>query len=293
MSWFVLALLGSCFASLATILQKRTLQNIHSIDFAVALSCVAALITLPALFVYPWSSITPALLVVVVIVSCIASVAYFWMVRAVRHLPISVSSPLVLLSPIVATGLAYVLLAEHLTLIQLSGIGAMIVGLYVLETRHIRDWREFYQHLTANFFVRLVIAASVLYGISSLFDRVALGWWHVPAPLYIAIVQIGIAIWMLVIAWKAERRSPREVVGVFVSEWKLIVLVAVFTCAHRLLESQAMALAAVGLVTAVKRTSTLFTTVIGGELFHEDHLLRKGIACGIMIGGLYLLGMAA
>ena len=293
MSWFVLAIIGSCFASLATILQKRTLEHIHTVDFAVALSFIAAVLTTPALFMYSWETVTPAMMGVVVIVSVIASVAYFWMVRAVRHLPISVSSPLTLLSPIVATGLAYLLLGESLSLIQLSGIGALIGGLYVLETRHLGDWREFYTNLTGNFFARLVLAAAVLYGISSLFDRVALGWWHVPPPLYIAIVQIGIAICMLIIAWKAESRRPRDVVGVFLTEWRLITLVAVLTIAHRLLESQAMALASVGLVSAVKRTSSLFSTVIGGELFHEDHLVRKGIACAIMICGLYLLGMTS
>ena len=53
----------------------------------------------------------------------------------------------------------------------------------------------------------------------------------------------------------------------------------------------ALALAATGLVVAVKRSAVLFTTVIGGELFRDDHLLRKSVACAVMISGVYLLAL--
>jgi len=45
----------------------------------------------------------------------------------------------------------------------------------------------------------------------------------------------------------------------------------------------------VSLVIPIKRMSTLISTVVGGELFGEEHLLRKSVACLVMIAGAYLI----
>jgi uncharacterized membrane protein len=74
-------------------------------------------------------------------------------------------------------------------------------------------------------------------------------------------------------------------------EWKFLLLVAILTSLHRWMQGEATALAAVGLVIAIKRSSALFTTVIGGELFKEKDLMRKSIACLIMIGGVFLIAV--
>jgi uncharacterized membrane protein len=71
----------------------------------------------------------------------------------------------------------------------------------------------------------------------------------------------------------------------------MFALIALLTTLYRLAQAHATALAAVGLVVAVKRSSALFTTVIGGELFREHDLIRKSVACLIMIVGVYLLAV--
>jgi len=58
---------------------------------------------------------------------------------------------------------------------------------------------------------------------------------------------------------------------------------------HRLAQMQAIQLAYAGLVIAIKRMSAFFVVLIGGEIFHEKNLLRKSIACLIMIGGAALI----
>ena len=86
-------------------------------------------------------------------------------------------------------------------------------------------------------------------------------------------------------------RRTDAVLQIAKMEWKLILLVAVLTTGYRIMQSQAAALAAIGLVIAIKRSSALFTTIVGGEIFRERDLIRKTIACSIMIGGVYLIAM--
>jgi len=45
------------------------------------------------------------------------------------------------------------------------------------------------------------------------------------------------------------------------------------------------------LVTSIRRISILFTTWIGGELFHEEHVRQRTIAAGIMVVGAILIAI--
>ncbi|MDY6777976.1 MAG: EamA family transporter, partial [Candidatus Nanohaloarchaea archaeon] len=77
--------------------------------------------------------------------------------------------------------------------------------------------------------------------------------------------------------------------GQIVSRWHWVVVAAVFTTSYRLLQMKAFSLAMVSLVVPIKRLSTLLATVLGGELFGEEHLLRKSLGCVLMIAGAYLI----
>jgi multidrug transporter EmrE-like cation transporter len=66
--------------------------------------------------------------------------------------------------------------------------------------------------------------------------------------------------------------------------------IAILTVASRLAQSSAVAIApVVGPVIAIKRSGSLFTTLIGGEIFHEKFLLRKAFACGVMLAGIVMV----
>jgi len=58
---------------------------------------------------------------------------------------------------------------------------------------------------------------------------------------------------------------------------------------YRLSYLQAVSLYQVSLVYPIYRLSSLFATVLGGEFFHEKHILKKSIAAIIMLIGSYLI----
>jgi uncharacterized membrane protein len=68
-----------------------------------------------------------------------------------------------------------------------------------------------------------------------------------------------------------------------------IMLAAALTFASRYAYIGAVAIVAVGLVSAIKRTSALFSTVIGGEIFHDTQLIKRSVACIIMVLGAVLI----
>jgi len=68
-----------------------------------------------------------------------------------------------------------------------------------------------------------------------------------------------------------------------------ILLVAVFTLGYRVAQAEAVSIAYVALVGAIKRSSALFSTIIGGELFQEKNLFRKSVACLIIVVGVLII----
>lgn len=289
MTWFFYAIISSFFASLETIVEKKLLEKQHATTFSTALALVAALSTLPFIFIYsvPLSIQTFALIYVA---SILATIGFLEVTRGIRHLEISNAAPLFLLSPLITALLAYAFLGEALTTLQILGILILAFGAYILQTSHLRDVREFWSHVSGNIYIRLIMLGLLMYGFTSLIDRIVLHSYGLPPLLYIAYLQIAIA-FNFVMLQILTRKGLVPTFTVFKENGKGIILVALLTTGYRVAQSLATALAYIGLVIAIKRSSSLFTTIIGGEIFHEDHLLRKTIACIVMIIGVICISI--
>jgi len=290
MTWFIYAVLSAFLASLASILEKKTLERVHSIDFSTALAFTAALISFPALFTASWENITLPVVGAIFLVSLLAAMAFIEVTRGVRHLEISASSPLFLLSPMLTALLAFVVLGEKLSPTQIGGMALLLLGTYILETKHFFKAKEFFQNLWGDKYSRVILFGLFIYALTSLGDRIILAYWGVSPVTFTALMQLCIALIFLVLTL-LQHHSAMPVLNIIKVNWRGIFLVALLTTGYRLMQAEAIALAAVGLVVAIKRSSTLFTTIIGGELFHDHDILRKTIACLIMIIGVYAIAL--
>ncbi|WP_024874651.1 EamA family transporter [Saccharomonospora piscinae] len=104
---------------------------------AVAVAVVAPPWTMPASVLLgpaelgPWRPPVWLLLVAVAVFS--TALAYFAGISALRHLPASTASVLALLEPVVATGMAWVLLGEQLVWVQLVGAAVLLGGALLVQ----------------------------------------------------------------------------------------------------------------------------------------------------------------
>lgn len=290
MTWFMFAVLSAFLASLSSIIEKRTLIKVHSTDFSLATALLIALFSIPFFFTGSASAITPKVLIATYIVSLLASLAFLEVTKGVRHMEISASAPLFLLSPFLTALIAYLFLHETLTTMQLFGIGLLALGTYILETRSWGDISGFLNNFFGDKYARLIILGLFFYAITSTIDRVVLGEWGVPALLFVGILHACIFINLsLLFLWQG--RSWKNLFRVVGDSWKPLTLISLLTIGYRASYSYAVAMTAVALVISIKRSSSLFTTVIGGQLFHDHALLRKSVACAVMIAGVYFMSL--
>jgi uncharacterized membrane protein len=143
-------------------------------------------------------------------------------------------------------------------------------------------WKSKYFHF--------ILFAVIFFSFSALLDRIVLLKYSTPLR-FLALVWIFVAINFLIIH-SIKYDGWKGVVHTFKRTRWFVVLAGVFAFLSTLFYYQAAAVAFIALVVPVKRTSTLIATIIGGELFHDKHLLHKIIACIVMVAGAVLVILA-
>ncbi len=283
MPWFTYALLSALFASFAGVVEKKTLNSERSLEFAFSLSLVNALFSLLLIPFVDFGEIGGLTLIYIYLGSVLSATAFFCIVRAIRHNDLSSIVPITILGPGITTLVAFIFLGEKISAQGIFGIILIMIGVFIV----VRSKDGDRDGLPRKYFF-LVLLALALYGFSATIDRYMVGINNVPPLTYLVLVQIFIAInfFLLVVFTKSEGDGFQ--LG-FKKFGKFIVGISVLTLAYRWFQIEAVSLAEVGLVEAVKRTSVLGTIVLAGEFFKERDLSKKLFATAIMIFGLTLL----
>jgi len=200
------------------------------------------------------------------------------------------SSPLLILGPAFSAILAFFILDEVLTMTNVAGLILILVGVYLLEHQHGISLQKNLKLISQHRYIKYVLAALVLYATTGVADRYILGTLKVPVLDYLALVHVCIAIFFFFLLWLFYDGVTGIKHGMKHALLPIII-VAALTLGYRYAQNVALSMTEgkLGLVEALKRTSALLVTIIGGSLFHEEHLLQRIFATLIIIGGVLFI----
>ncbi len=288
MVWFWLALASAVLSAMASIVEKKVLFRLDALEFSWTLSVFTMLFSLPLFAFVDYSLLTPAALGVLFGKNILGALAFYFVMQSIRKLELSEALPMMTLTPGLAAIVAWPLLGEALDGSEIAGMGLLLVGTYVMETVKGRSLL----HPFAVFFKsdkhQYIIAALLLFTATSILDKVLLIDMSLgPVPL-MAFQHVFNPVVFLVFMLAAKRkpggftRFPREALL-----W--IAVVAVLTLGYRFAQIEAVYIAPVALVLAVKRVSVFIAAMAGGKIFDESNLLRKGFAIVLLLAGATLV----
>lgn len=281
------ALLTAVFASASAITQKKILFKRHAMEFCTVLAIVILLFSLPLFWTIDYATLDLAPLLILYLASFIGTIAVLLITKAIRHMELSACIPLLSLSPLFTATVAFILLGEALTYLQVLGIIFLMFGSYFLTLKpHHSLWEPFII-IKKSKYIHYVFGGLFLFAFTSTTDRYILTTFNITPVAFVAFLNLFIAINFCIL--QAEYYKLSDIKGSLKHMGYWIILAALFSIGGRLAQMTAVSLAPVGLVVAVKRLSTLFTTVIGGEIYHEHNVLRRSLACIIMVAGAALM----
>lgn len=284
------AILTAVLTATQVIVQKKVLFKEHAMSFSATLAVVAAVIAMPFLFIVDYSKITLLAWIIMYSISIFGSIAFLLIAKAIRHMDVSSSSPLLVISPAFTAIIAWIILGETLTLLQISGVALLIFGSYILELKKHHDLLEPFRVFRRSKYIHYIVLALILYAICGTGDRFVLGTANlsVAPEAYMAIMHIFLAINYLFMISIFHDGFKEIKSGLKRNGW-WVLLVAGLTFGYRYSQVFAIKDANIALVSSIKRSAALFTTIIGGRLFHEKNIFRKSIACLMIIGGILII----
>lgn len=210
---------------------------------------------------------------------------------AIKALPLSIAAPIRSTSPLWTLAMAVAFLGERPTPRQWIGIAVVLVFFWALSLVGRREGIRF----TTNRAVFVMIAATVLGAISSIYDKVLLqtfGLRPSTVQAWFSLYLVPVMIPMAVVWWRDHRHaepSQRSEVK-FEFRWTILLISPLLLAADMayftaLSDPDAM----VSIVSSLRRTSVMVTLIAGSRMVGEVNLKRKAVCVAGILSGVVLL----
>jgi drug/metabolite transporter (DMT)-like permease len=289
MNWFLLAFVSALFSAAAAISQKKILFKLEALEFSIILSVFNALLLIPFLFLINFGNIQLINLLVLYFKTILEAFAFWNVMLAIKNFEISKALPLLALTPGLVAISAFIFIRDLLSLTEIFGILLLILGTYILEVKSKNDLLDPFKTFLGSKKYHYVITALLLFTITAILDRLLLHKYDLE-PLSFLIFQNFFLAVNFVIIFLAARESFKKLPAIITGDtFKLLILISLLTIIYRYTQIEAVKIAPVALVLAVKRISIFFAVLIGGRIFKEHNLWVRAAAAAIIIAGTFLI----
>ncbi len=288
--WIFLGLISCILLGFYDITKKLSLDNNAVIPVLFFASAIGALLFIPLiilsnshlispesiLFVAPISLKTHGLLF---IKSVIVGVSWVFAFFALKHLPITIITPIRATGPVWTLFGALLIYHETYNTLQWTGIIVVIAFFYYFSLAGNREGIN----LKKNKWVFFIILATFLGSFSTLYDKYLIANFdRMAIQAWFSIYMIPVFIPFLFFLWYPKRKK-----GVpFQWRWSIPVIgiilsIADFAYFYALTYNGAL----ITILSVLRRTSVIISFSLGALIFKETNLRRKAIAlAGIIIG---------
>lgn len=209
---------------------------------------------------------------------------------ALKNLQISNALPLLALTPGLVAVFAYLFLGESLKTFEVIGLISLIVGTYILESKNLKEILFPLNVFFKSKYHHYILAALLLFTASSVMDKLLLVKLNFTPVSLTAFQHLYFAILFLIIFLISEKKFDRNKLFANKKDYLWITLISVLTLGYRFTQVVSISMSSVALTLAVKRTSVLWATIIGGKIFKDSNLVKKIIAVlFILLGAILIL----
>lgn len=290
MTWFFIALLSSLLSAFAAITQKKVLFKLNPVEFSFHLAVVNLILSIPFFFFINYETINSYNLFILFIKSVLGVLAFLCVMTALKNLQISNALPLLALTPGLVAVFAYIFLGESLKTFEVIGLISLIVGTYILESKNLKEILFPLNVFFKSKYHHYILAALLLFTASSVMDKFLLVKLNFTPVSLTAFQHLYFAFLFLIIYLISEKKIDTSKIFANKKDFLWIALISVLTLGYRFTQVVSISMSSVALTLAVKRTSVLWATIIGGKIFKDSNLVKKIIAVlFILLGAILIL----
>lgn len=216
--------------------------------------------------------------------SLIVTSSWIFTFFAVKHLPLSIVSPIRATGPIWTLMGAIVIYAEQLTPVQWTGIAVTLIFFYCFSFAGKSEGI----HFKSNRWIFFLIGGTLLGAVSGLYDKFLIrNFDRMAVQAWSTIYQVALLLPVLIFLWWPKRSESTP----FQWRWS-IPMIGLFLLIADLLYFYAISRdgSLISVISALRRGGVIISFSMGGMLFQEKNMVRKGwLLMGILTGVIILL----
>ena len=285
MQWYILIIISAILISFSEIIKKKILRYEHSTEFSTTYSLVITLLMVP--FISYLDLNLPRFIIALLFVkSILLLVSSLLFMKAMRHNELSQIIPLKNLSPIFLVILAFFLLNEHITTTKTLGVIIIMVSGYLLEKETLKK-----ENVFKNKYFIYVLLSMIFVSFAAVIDKFIIKFTNIYTAIFIPFLLMSI--YLLIIQFTVYNGFKDIIHSLkFGKYWILISAVTILLSDYTYFSSVAIQGTLISLIIPLRRVSTLFSTILGGALYHEKFFVDRVAVCIFMLMGVYLLVIA-
>lgn len=289
MEWFYLAFASAILSAFAAILQKKVLFKFEALEFSFLLSICNSIIVILFVNTINFAETNIIGIIILYFKTILGAFAFWFVMLAIKNMEISGALPLMVLTPGLVAILSFLFIGESIEQQEIIGMLLLLVGTYILELKKNESFVKPFKVFLSSNYHHYILYALLLFSISSILDKVLLKEFKLAPITFVFFQQIFLTINFTFILLFKRINLLTVVKSVNIGSLKWILLISVATIGYRYTQIEAIKIAPVALVLSIKRTSVFFASILGGKLFSESFLVKKGIAIIVMLIGAYFL----
>ena len=285
MQWYILIIISAILISFSEIIKKKILRYEHSTEFSTTYSLVITLLMVP--FISYLDLNLPRFIIALLFVkSILLLVSSLLFMKAMRHNELSQIIPLKNLSPIFLVILAFFLLNEHITTTKTLGAIIIMVSGYLLEKETLKK-----ENVFKNKYFIYVLLSMIFVSFAAVIDKFIIKFTNIYTAIFIPFLLMSI--YLLIIQFTMYNGFKDIIHSLkFGKYWILISAITILLSDYTYFSSVAIQGTLISLIIPLRRVSTLFSTILGGALYHEKFFVDRVAVCIFMLMGVYLLVIA-
>lgn len=250
-----------------------------------------SLITLPFLLFgflfYDVPKVSANFYIVVVLNVVVWLSAMFLLMRALQISDLSVSIPMLSFSPIFLLFVSYVLLNEFPTFMGLAGIFIVVIGSYIINISSVKyGYLEPFKLIFKNKGIFYMLIAAFLFSITASLAKIGI---NLSNPAYFMFMHyLFTSVFLTILFFPKFKRNKKQIK----KNIKYLIIIGIAVAFSELSAATAFKLSIVPYAISLKRTSVIFSVILGFFLFKEKNFKEVIIGSLIMFIGAVLITLS-
>ena len=283
MLWAILSIFAG-FGDAVAFVSIKKLRNLDSYTKLALLNLIILPFLAIGFFFYEIPKISLNFYFIVVFNVIIFLIAMFLMIKSLEMSDLSSSIPMLSFTPVFLLFASYIILREFPNFVGLIGVFMVVIGSYILNISSIKDgYFDPLKSIFKNNGIFYMFIVSFLFSITASLSKIGI---NLSNPVYFMFIHYLFTSIFLTPLFFNRFKSNKKQIKI---NFKFFVVYGIAAAFSELLAATALTSAIVPYVISLKRTSVIFSVIIGFILFKEKNFKEKIIGALLMFIGATLI----